>query len=552
MLRHLTIKHYALIEHLDISFGDGLNILTGETGSGKSIILGALGLLLGERSDTKAVQEGKTKCVVEGVFGTQGINLADLLRAHDLDLEEPTTIRREVLSSGKSRAFVNDTPVNIKVLKEIGMLLVDIHSQHHTLQINDPYYQLRILDSYAQTGGAFDEYNAAYAKYREAHKAHSNALTTADALQRDLDYFAFQLKELEALRLDAIDAEELSESLNMLRNADEIAMGFATALQALTESEDSSLTQLHKALDAMAGLGHLSKTYEELHGRLKSVSIELLDISREVEALSGNVEADPRRLEQLESLQSSVYRMEQKHAVQGLAALVGIRDGLRDKIESASSAEEQIEILKEAVVRSLKDLKGRASALSKTREKGIKGLCIKVVEVLQSLNMPHASLDIRLHPLAEPAPMGMDQVEFMFSANAGQRAAALRDVASGGELSRLMLAIKNTASDQEGRGTIVFDEIDTGVSGEVAHSMGRIMRQMTQTKQVLSITHLPQVAAKGERHFKVFKEIVDGQTFTRIVELNDSERVQEIAQMLSGVRTTDAAIANAMELLGQE
>lgn len=549
MLQHLSIKHYALIERLEIKFDGKFNILTGETGSGKSIVLGAMSLLLGDRADTGAVQEGKSKCVVEGSFDIHGLGFEPLFEKFDLDYEHPTVIRREIIATGKSRAFVNDTPVNLKVLKSFGLKLIDLHSQHQTLQINDPLYQLGILDKYAGTVELMEAYKRAYGKLNEAEKTLRAAEEQGRAAQNNLEFMRFQLEELEAAGLDDIDEEALEEELNMLGNADEIAGSLGKALYALTEGDAPVRASLQQALEAFANLAKYARTYEELSERLKSAEIEIDDIAAEADALLGITEADPGRLSALEEVQSTLYRLGQKHGADGAAALIALRNDLRKSVADADNSDDRLEELRALRLAALDEAKKAGEALRKKRKSVTADLNREIIEVLKSLNMPDAQLQAEMTPLETPGPLGLDRVEFLFSANAGRKPAPLKEVASGGELSRLMLAVKYITARSGLRTTIVFDEIDTGVSGEVADSMGTIMRTMAEGLQVICITHLPQIAAKGTAHYKVFKEIKDGRTVTDIARLDEGLRVREIAQMLSGAKTTDAALANAKDLL---
>jgi DNA repair protein RecN (Recombination protein N) len=551
MLSQLSIKHYALIENLDLQPGKGLNILTGETGSGKSIILGALGLLLGERADMRAVQEGKNKCIVEAVFHIEGMDMQGLFEIHDLDYDAHSTLRREILATGKSRAFVNDTPVNLKVLREIGMKLIDIHSQHQTLQINDPRYQLNVLDTFAGSAHEMSSYQAAYAKYVEARHALEAAIVADQKSRQNLDFVRFQLKELEAAGLEGVDAQELEEELNLLSNADEIAGGLGKSVTALSDDERGASLALRMAIEGLSPLRPYARQYEELYQRLKSAEIELNDVAADLESLLSKVDVDPQRLAKLEALQGKIFALEQKHGVLGVEALRELCKQLQAQVEGVDHFDERLEELRNEE-RTARDVAVKAAALLSAKRKSVAGpLARSIAELLSSLNMPQAKLELKMEALPEPGANGMDKVAFYFSANAGQKPAPLKDVASGGELSRLMLAIKRLTARNAGRSTIVFDEIDTGVSGEVAHSMGRIMRGMAEGLQVICISHLPQIAAKGSTHFRVFKEIRDGRSITDIALLDKEARVNEIAQMLSGAKTTEAALTNARELLAQ-
>lgn len=552
MLRSLSVKNYALIESLDIEFDEKLNILTGETGSGKSIILGAMTLLSGERADTSSVQEGKKKCIVEGAFDMKGLNLKALFESADLDYEPLTVIRREINANGKSRAFVNDTPVNLKVLREIGLKLIDLHAQHQTLKINDPGYQLGLLDRYAGVTDELSTYRDAYRLFRRHAEALQEAEEEGRKNRQNLDFMRFQLEELEAARLDEIDEAALEEELNLLENADEISAGLSKAAYALSEAEVSAASALREAREAFGGLAKYGKTYEELRERCKSAEIETVDMAAETEALLSNTESDPSKLAKLEAIRDTLYRLGMKHGTEGISGLIALRDSLKKSVSDADNLDDRLGEMRTALETALKETEKRARVLTEKRRKAVQPLCAEITTVLKTLNMKDAHLEVNLMPAENPGPSGADRAEFLFSANAGRKPAPLKDTASGGELSRLMLAVKQIGARNAGRSTIVFDEIDTGVSGEVADSMGRIMQAMSAGIQVISITHLPQIAAKGDAHFKVFKTVESGATVTKISPLGENDRVTEIAQMLSGAKTTDAAMANAKALLSAD
>jgi DNA repair protein RecN (Recombination protein N) len=550
MLQHISIKHYALIESLEISLGTGLNILTGETGSGKSIILGALGLMLGDRAETRVVQEGKPKCIVEGTFLMDGLGLEPLFAENDLDFFPSTTIRREISAAGVSRAFVNDTPVNLKVLREISLRLIDIHSQHQTLQINDHNFQLDTLDRYAGAAKERAAYAKCFANYSRTQKALDEAHEYERLLRKDREFTEFQLRELEAAGLDSIDEAAMEEEFNMLTNAEEISARLQTALMLLSEGNEPATTNLRLARDGMDALSGYSKTYAELAERLRSVLIETDDIASEIDRLSSKVESDPGRLAELNEVRNSLFKLEQKHGISGLAALIELRENLRAKLKSSDNAAEEIDKLQKQLSEQQKELIAAGELLRKVRKAGQAKFPGEIEKILRSLSMEQARFEVYLEPAEKPTATGLDKIQMLFSANAGKKPEILRLVASGGELSRLMLAVKKITAEASPRTTIVFDEIDTGVSGEVAHAMGNIMRQMARGLQVLCITHLPQIAAKGEFHYKVFKLTDNGVARTDIAALNANDRIVEIAQMLSGAKTSDAALANAKELLG--
>lgn len=549
MLQHISIRHYALIEHLEIQFDEGLNILTGETGSGKSIILGALSLILGDRAESRVVQEGKQKCVVEGMFKLEGENLIDWFASSDLDYDVQTTLRREILSNGKSRAFINDTPVNLKVLRDLAMRLLDIHSQHQTLQINDTGFQLEIVDRFAETQMELTEYRSVYKAYSESIQKLNRLTAEALEARKEMDFIQFQLEELESIKLEEIEEESIEESFQLLTNAEDIAIRLNGTLGYLSDGDQPAMPALRSAVETMNYVAGFSKSYGELAERLKSSLIELDDVSREIELLAGKVEVDPQELERINELRGMIFKLEQKHGVSGVAALISLRNEKKKRIEFNDHVEDEIAET-ESVLKELKvKLITNAEVLSDKRQKKMPAFSAEIVNLLKMLNMKQARFEVQFEKTENPTVDGYDRLSMLFSANAGRKPEQLKHVASGGELSRLMLAVKKLSSNASQRTTIVFDEIDSGVSGEVANSMGRIMKDMAQGMQVICITHLPQIAAKGTAHFKVFKTEIDGLTKTGIERLDENNRIGEIAQMLSGSVTTEAALANARDLL---
>jgi DNA repair protein RecN (Recombination protein N) len=532
---------------LEIDFQKGLNIITGETGSGKSIMLGALGLILGERAEKRVVMNGERKCIVEGSFSLDSAKWKSIFEQNDLDFDQTTILRREVLDSGKSRAFINDTPVNLKLLREIAIDLVDIHSQHQTIQLNDPQFQLNVIDSYADAKPEKSEYSEAYASYAEVRKRLAELKDQLQKERQELDFIQFQLKELNQVDLDKINEAEMEEEYSVLSNSEEIAQKLKGALDLLGEGENPIISSLKQTSSLLEELKDYSGTYAELSERLKSTFIELEDIEREIYAASESVEMDPQRLAQLEDLKTSIFRLEQKHQVNGVEALLERKDQLSARLTSSETLEDEIESLEKEQSSLLDQVLKKGKGLSQKRRAATEKFSKELVELLSLLNMKKASVEISLEKLEKPSPTGLDKVEILFSANKGRPPEPLKEVASGGELSRLMLSIKKLSASP-GR-TIILDEIDTGVSGEVANSMGRIMKEMGQNQQVLSITHLPQIASKGEAHFKVFKVEKDNHTETKIERLADEERIEEIASMLSGKEKTSAAIDNARDLL---
>jgi len=547
MLTHLSIRHYALIDHLEIDLSDGLNIITGETGSGKSIILGALSLILGERAEKRVVKEGQKKCIVEGAFALEVDKWKTIFDSNDLDFEANSILRREVLATGKSRAFINDTPVNLKLLREIALELVDIHSQHQTIQLNNPDFQLGVIDAYAKAMDEKKNYAKAYNSYSASQKKLKELEEKLAQDNREMDFVAFQLKEFEEINLDQIEEDELEEEYNMLSNSEEIAQKLHGVVELLSQGETPILSNLKDVAALMIDISDYSQAYSDLSQRIASVIIELDDIASDAENASGDIEMNPTRLGQLDEIRSVIFRLEQKHSVQGVESLKVRRDELAQRISGSEKLEEEIELLREEVKNGLKAVGKSGEALTKKRKASSPKFTKSLEELLSLLNMKKASFELHFEELEMPSPNGYDKLEMRFSANPGRKPEPLKSVASGGELSRLMLSIKKLSVSQ-GR-TIILDEIDTGVSGEVAHSMGKIMKEMGENQQVISITHLPQIASKGRAHFKVFKEESDRTTKTRIERLDEKERVVEIAQMLSGAETTTAAMDNARDLL---
>lgn len=549
MLQHLSIKHYALIENLEIDFDQALNILTGETGSGKSIILGALGLIIGERAETRVVQEGKKKCVVEASFNIRGMGLEKHFKTADLDFEEVSIIRREILSTGKSRAFVNDTPVTLNVLKELGLHLLDIHSQHQTIQINDPKFQLNVLDRYANTFDERTAYRSVFASYSAKQKELEHILQMQRESINEADFIRFQVQEFRTANLDKIDEDSFEEEYNTLANAEEITQTLSGAVEILNHGEDPVIASLNAARELLSRISNISKSYGELTDRLKSSIIEIDDIAAELENTLGGIEADPSRLAALEEIRATVFRLEQKHNVDGLQALKAKRDTLEARLSKTESLDEDIEKAEKELSKIYSDLKKTGANLTAKRSKSLKKFSTEIEKILGGLNMKSATLKLDMTQIDEPNADGFDKLTMLFSANAGRKPEPLKMVASGGELSRLMLAIKKLYAVRSDGKTIIFDEIDTGVSGEVANSMGTIMKEMAGEMQIICITHLPQIASKGVAHYKVFKTETNAVVKTEIERLNNNERIVEIAQMLSGANTSNAALANARELL---
>lgn len=554
MLLHLSVRNYALIEHLELDFKPNFTTITGETGSGKSIILGALGLILGERADTSALSSDSDKCIIEGQFNLKdyGLNyvLNNFFERYDLDYADTTIVRREITPSGKSRAFINDTPVNLNQLKELTAQLVDIHSQHQTLKLNTNAFQLNIVD-------AFADHNETLKKYLQAYQQHKQLTRELEQLEEqerkskmDLDYFQFQFDELHNAELKPNEAEEVEQELNTLSNAEEIIRSLSGAHQLMDGDGKSLLSGLHEAKSLLGKIGNYSKNIGELSERLESSYLELRDIAAEVEGLQSEVQYDPERIEQLNDRLNLVNTLLQKHHVQTVEELLNIRDELEVRISNIGSIDEQILALRAKKDKASEALNKLGEKISTQRKKVIPKIEKQIKATLSQLAMPNAELKIACDPLDAPGSDGLDKVGFEFKANKGGQFKNIAKVASGGELSRLMLTIKALVAEKSTLPTIIFDEIDTGISGDVADKAGIILKQMAENMQVLSITHLPQIASKGNHHLKVYKEDIGKVTKTNVVHLDQNERVDEIAKMLSGEALSKAAIENAKVLLG--
>ncbi len=549
MLQRLSISNYALIDNLEISFDKGLNILTGETGAGKSIILGALSLILGQRAESRYFYNQQKKCVIEGSFKIEGFHLKSFFEDNDLDYEAETVLRREISADGKSRAFVNDTPVNLNSLKALGEKLIDIHSQHATLEINDPEFQLLIVDSVAKHDDVLNGYRAKFKAYKKSTSRLQQLIEESDKAKADLDYFQFQFDELEKATLSTDEQELLEQELYALNNAGEIKRNLLGAYYLMNEGETSALIQLREAAHQLSALEKFNPEIIEIHQRLNSTIIELKDIAAEIDTIEQRTHTNEARVEEINVRLSLIYNLQKKHRVNTTADLLQIQDDLSGKIQQAVFGDETIEKLNNQLAADKKDLEQLAAELSANRSKIIPQIEKQVLETLAEMGMANSALKIDTSNTGELIKDGIDHVRFLFSANKGHALAEMSKVASGGELSRLMLSIKSLVAQNTALPTIIFDEIDTGVSGEVANKVGQIMEKLADNLQVITITHLPQIASKGQSHYFVYKDDEGAATNTRIKQLNEQERVLEIAKMLSGDKPGESALQNARELL---
>jgi DNA repair protein RecN (Recombination protein N) len=550
MLQKLVINNYALIDNLEIGFGNGLNILTGETGAGKSIILGALSLILGQRAESRYFFNQQKKCVIEGVFKISDFHLKTFFEDNELDYEAETILRREISADGKSRAFINDTPVNLTALKQLGEKLIDIHSQHATLEINDPEFQLLVVDSVAKHGDILTNYRSKFRAYKKAVAKLQQLITESDKAKSDLDYYQFQFDELDKANLTGDEQEKLEQELYTLNNAEEIKRNLLGACFLMQKDETSALIQLREATHHLSSLEKFNPVIEELHERLKSTLIELKDIAAEIENLEQHTHTNEARAVEINERLSILYNLQKKHRVNTNAELLQLQEELSEKIQQALFGDEEIEKLQKQIAAEKQELEKLAAQLSANRTKTIPDIEKQVIQSLAEMGMDNSVLKIELNPITSLGMNGTDEVRFLFSANKGHTLAEMSKVASGGELSRLMLSIKSLIARYTALPTIIFDEIDAGVSGEVANKVGQIMERLADNLQVITITHLPQIASKGQNHYFVYKDNEASTTYTRIRQLDEKERVLEIAKMLSGDKPGESALQNARELLG--
>lgn len=549
MLQKLSISNYALIDTLEISFDGGLNILTGETGAGKSIILGALSLILGQRAESRYFFNQQKKCVIEGTFKIAAFHLKTFFEDNDLDYEAETVLRREISADGKSRSFVNDTPVNLNSLKLLGEKLIDIHSQHATLEINDPEFQLLVVDSVAKHPELLTEYQTKFRAYKKSTAKLQQLIDESDKARADLDYYQFQYDELEKAGLSADEQELAEQELYALNNAEEIKRNLLGANYLMQDSDAAALTQLREAGQQLGSLVKFNPQIEELQERLNSTIIELKDIAAEIENIEQRTHTNESRAADINTRLSIIYNLQKKHRLNSNAELLALQDELSGKIQQAVFGDEVIEKLQQQIALDKKELEDLAAQLSANRLKAIPVIEAQVLQTLAEMGMANSALTIESTTTSELTKNGTDVVRFLFSANKGHALAEMSKVASGGELSRLMLSIKSLIAKNTALPTIIFDEIDTGVSGEVANKVGQIMEQLAGNLQVITITHLPQIASKGQSHYFVYKDDETDTTRTRIKQLDNNERILEIAKMLSGDKPGESALQNARELL---
>ncbi|MGE5424206.1 MAG: DNA repair protein RecN [Syntrophothermus sp.] len=549
MMLKLTIENYALIDSLDIDISEGFSVITGETGAGKSILLGALGLLLGQRADTGVLLNKDKKCVVEGIFNTSGYAIESFFSDHELDYEVNTILRREITPAGKSRAFINDTPVNLTLLKDLGDKLVNIHSQNSITTLNDASFQMAVVDSYAGNSDLLGKYKSLYRRFKEMNKKLEDLILQESRLISEQDYLSFQHNELLEAKLVEGEQEETEQRVRMLAHAEEIKSSLFTVMDILSEGEVNVLHNLSAAISSLHQLETYHPFISEITRRMEGNLIDLKDISLELANMEQEVIFDPAELETLTSRMDLIYHLEKKNNVSSVEELIRIREELTRRLEQTVTLSEEIGKIRSEISLTGSELDTLAKELSSKRKAICSDIEKKIQELLSRLAMPHARFRVEITQAGDLNPEGRDLVRFLFSANQGTSMNDVAKIASGGELSRLMLSIKSLIAAKKLLPTIIFDEIDSGVSGEVAGKVGNILFAMGKTMQVIAITHLPQIAGQGSTHFQVYKQNENGSARTSIKKLSRDERVTEIAKMLSNEKVTDAALNTARELL---
>jgi DNA repair protein RecN (Recombination protein N) len=549
MLKQITIQNYALIDSLEVSWQEGFTVITGETGSGKSILLGALGLVLGKRADTSVLKKAEKKCIVEAVFNLSRFSLRDFFTSNDLDYDENTTLRREISPTGKSRAFINDTPVNLIQLREISAQLIDIHSQHQTLSLRNNQFQLEVLDDFANLTTKTTAYNGLFEEWRSLSIAAEKLKAEIVLERQNRDFRNFQLEELIEAALAPEEVAENEAELDLLLNAENLKSALVAGAELMSEGEVNITLLLRQCLQRLDVIHGKSAEFDELYERIKSVAIETEDIAEELIRKETNLEADQQRVNLIQERLDLIYRLQHKHGVQDVNALIEIREKIDAELQQENDREEELDQLNRTIAAKEGELHKLADQLHKERTEAAGKLGVKLEKVLVNLEMKNAEVKVNVIDLNKLVNSGKSGVEIWLKANKGHDFLPLDQAASGGELSRVMLAVKSLNTGKNASPTLILDEIDTGVSGKVASAMANVLEEMGKGQQLICITHLPQIAARGSAHFKVFKTDKGAQTYTGIVLLEPSERLQEIAGMLSGSDTTPEAVENARMLL---
>jgi len=549
MLKRLHIRNYALIDEIDIHFSERLTIITGETGAGKSILLGALGLVMGERADSKVFYNDTEKCVVEATFDVSSYDLKSFFDEHELDYDSEVYIRREVSPAGKSRAFVNDTPVNNQVLQRLTESLVDLHQQFDTLDIHNVNFQLRMIDALADNTVLLKEYQSGYRRYAADRKKLAEYIGLSESGSKEMDFLRFQLEELQQAALTAGEQEAMEGELAKLTGAEEIKVAYAAAFSHLIEGEQNVVSQLQSIARSFQNTRKLSADLMTLSERFEALIVDLHDIGRVCDRIAEKTEHDPERIMELQDRLNIIYKLQKKHGASSVEELLEIQSRLADQTSGYTDLGEVIAKLEKEIAAQEIYLREKASVLSTRRMSVTEGFETKVHGMLEQLSMPHARLKVEINDTAQLTATGLDDVQFLFASNVGSRFLPIKDVASGGELSRLTLCTKSLVADAIPLPTLIFDEIDTGISGDVSLKMGHILKELSERHQVVSITHTPQIASRADAHYFVYKTVDGNRTITRIRLLNHDERIRSIAVMLSGNPPSDSALATARELL---
>lgn len=551
MLKHLSIQNYAIIDSIDIKFPNEMNVVTGETGAGKSIIMGALGLILGERADSAALVNKEKKCIVEGIFKTENKNdVKAFLKNNELDGEEELVVRREITVNGKSRAFINDTPVNLDQLRELSSLLVDLHQQFDALQLGENDFQRQVIDSLAGHAAMLNEYRGIYYQWKVLQKQLDVLKGQKQQFDKEADYNRFQHNELEEASFRENELEEIDVDLKMLNHAEEIKSALSKAYFELKESESPLIQQLKVLLNQLHAYSSYHPKLPGLIERFQSAHLELQDLTDDLDSISNEVNYDPKKIEQLNERLSLGYKLLKKHGVKTTGELLAIQKQLEEKLQAVLNIDETIQHKEKEVLKTKETLNAVAEKISVERKKQVKPLEDKVNKLLVQVGMPNAKLKVEIRDEEELNSFGKNSIEFLFDANRSKQFLQVRKVASGGELSRLMLCIKSLVAQKLDMPTLIFDEIDSGISGEAARQVGIIMKQLAASRQVICITHQPQIAGKANAHFFVYKEVVNDKVKTNIRLLSKDERITAIARMLSGEKPTAAAMENAREMVG--
>lgn len=550
MIKRLSVRNYAIIEELEINFPEGLTIITGETGAGKSILLGALGLIMGERADSKSLYNDEEKCVIEGIFDVSAYDLKDFFEENDIDFEAECTVRRELTPAGKSRAFVNDTPVTLDVLRQLTGALVDLHLQFDTLDIHNVSFQLRMVDALAGNKQLLKDYQAEYRIFTQNKKRLAQMQEQNARSAQDLEFLNFQIVEFQKADLVDGEQEQLEAERDSLTHAEEIKRNLSAAFHHLSDGEMPLTGQLNDVLRSISEVKKYHPTIPDLHRRLEGLALELDDLAAEFERVAESTEANPERLMEVQQRLDAIYRLQSKHRVGTVKELLDIQETMQGQLDEIGDLSGEIEKLENEIAKQEKALRKLASQLTERRKNAAPSFAAKVLELLAQLSMPHTRFSVDFKEAANLTPTGLDDVNFLFAANPGSKMQLIKDVASGGELSRLTLVTKSLVASAIPLPTLIFDEIDAGVSGDVSLKMGNILRQLSNHHQVVVITHSAQVAAKADAHYFVYKKVDANATATKVKLLTPDERVRSIAVMLSQNPPSDAALANARELMG--